>query len=399
MAISVGAKRSLSDYSLAGPKSRQAVESGLADAKWYAPHVRLNNTLYEIASFMVMRESVVWRWSHARHHSDTIIVGRDREIALQRPSSLLKLALKFVNMPTFFLYFQAILRHAFGRVTEEERAFIPESEFGKVFARARIYVSIYAGVIVLAVATGSLLPLMLIGLPNLYGAWLMVVYGLTQHAGLAEDVLDHRLNTRTVLMNPINRYLYWNMGYHIEHHIFPMVPYYNLPQLHELVRDQLPPAYNGLIDAYREIIPTLLRAIKDPNYYLVRVLPDAPPQQEEVHGSRAVVSEAAPDADGWVEVCDLSLLLPGEVLRFEHRGKSYAVYRTQIGQVFASDNKCTHGNAELASGFLEGACIECPRHNGRFDIRTGAVLRPPPRVALKTCAAREHNGKVLLKVE
>lgn len=135
MAISVGAERSLSDYSLAGPKSRQAVESGLADAKWYAPHVRLNNTLYEIASFVVMRESVVWRWSHARHHSDTIIVGRDREIALQRPSSLLKLALKFVNMPTFFLYFQAILRHAFGRVTEEERAFIPESEFGKVFAR------------------------------------------------------------------------------------------------------------------------------------------------------------------------------------------------------------------------------------------------------------------------
>ena len=45
----------------------------------------MNNTLYEIASFMVMRESVVWRWSHTRHHSDTIIVGRDPEIAVPRP--------------------------------------------------------------------------------------------------------------------------------------------------------------------------------------------------------------------------------------------------------------------------------------------------------------------------
>ena len=48
----------------------------------------MNNTLYEIASFMVMRESVVWRWSHTRHHSDTIIVGRDPEIAVPRPTDI-----------------------------------------------------------------------------------------------------------------------------------------------------------------------------------------------------------------------------------------------------------------------------------------------------------------------
>ena len=48
----------------------------------------MNNALYEIASFMVMRESTVWRWSHNRHHSDTIIVGRDPEIAVPRPPDL-----------------------------------------------------------------------------------------------------------------------------------------------------------------------------------------------------------------------------------------------------------------------------------------------------------------------
>ncbi|MCS7061049.1 MAG: fatty acid desaturase [Anaerolineae bacterium] len=358
----------------------------------------MNNALYEIASFMVLRESVVWRWSHARHHSDTIIVGRDAEIVRQRPLSLVGLALKFFNIPTFFKYFESIIRHAFGRVTAEERTFIPESEFGKLFLRARIYVAIYAGVIALAIGMGSILPLMFVGLPNLYGAWLMLVYGLTQHAGLAEDVLDHRLNTRTVLMNPINRYLYWNMGYHIEHHMFPMVPYYNLPKLHELVKPYMPPPYNGLIEAYREIIPTLLRVAKDPTYYLIRPVPPTPPEAHTPHTAPVITSDAAPNAEGWVDVCDLGQLLPGEALRFEHQGNSYAIYRTQIGQLFASDGKCTHGNAYLADGFLEGACIECPKHNGRFDIRTGAVLRSPPRTALKTYAAREHHGKIQVKV-
>ncbi len=363
----------------------------------------LNNALYEIASFMVCRESVPWRWSHARHHSDTIVVGRDPEIGVMRPPALGLLLLKLINIPYIFRFYRSVLRHAAGKLTPAERTYIPESESGRVFLRARIYLLIYAAVIALAVAMRSILPLLFIGLPNLYGAWLQVVYGIQQHAGLAENVLDHRLNTRTVYMNPINRYLYWNMGYHIEHHMFPMVPYHNLAKLHALVKDDMPPPYHGLVEAYREVIPTLIRQSKDPEYFVRRPLPPPAPQIEAaqggqpLHAAQVITSQAAPDAAGWVEVCELDLLAPGDVLRFEHGGKSYAIYRTQIGQLFASDAKCTHGNAQLADGFLQGACIECPKHNGRFDIRTGAVLRPPPRVALKTHEARERDGKVLLK--
>jgi fatty acid desaturase len=68
----------------------------------------------------------------------------------------------------------------------------------------------------------------LIGGPRLYGACLLQVYGFTQHAGMGENVLDHRLNTRTVTMCVVNRFLYWNMNYHVEHHMFPMVPYYRI---------------------------------------------------------------------------------------------------------------------------------------------------------------------------
>ena len=66
------------------------------------------------------------------------------------------------------------------------------------------------------------------------------MYGDTQHAGLAENVLDHRMNCRTVYMNPVNRYLYWNMNYHVEHHMYPTIPFHALPALGEAVKNQLP---------------------------------------------------------------------------------------------------------------------------------------------------------------
>src|SRR5215468_1449081 len=66
----------------------------------------LNNTLYEIASFMVLRESTPWRWSHTRHHSDTIIVGRDPEIAVPRPPNLFHIISAFFNLRVYPTYFR-----------------------------------------------------------------------------------------------------------------------------------------------------------------------------------------------------------------------------------------------------------------------------------------------------
>ena len=87
----------------------------------------MNNALYEIASFMVMRESTVWRWSHTRHHSDTIIVGRDPEIAVPRPPDIRTLVLGAFGLPVYPKYFRQILLHSFGRMSAEERTFVPAS--------------------------------------------------------------------------------------------------------------------------------------------------------------------------------------------------------------------------------------------------------------------------------
>ena len=115
-------------------------------------------------------------------------------------------------------------------------------------------------------ATGTIWPLLYVGGPTIYGAWLMVFFGITQHGGLREDVLDHRFSTRTVMMNPLFRFLYLNMNYHVEHHMFPAVPYRSLPALHTEIADQLPEPSSSTWAAYREIFHAIGKQADDPDH-------------------------------------------------------------------------------------------------------------------------------------
>ena len=234
----------------------------------------MNDVVYHAACFMIMREPTIWRWSHTRHHTDTIIVGRDPEIAVMRPTVALKVIGLFFAIPQVWSAIKKLVLHATGRLDAEEMTFVPEMERARVYLVARIWLAIHLAVIAAALYSRSWLPVLLVGpLPAMYGAWVHVMTGITQHGGLAEDVLDHRLNSRTVLMNPLLRFIYWNMNYHVEHHMFPMVPYHALPALHEAIKADLPPPTPGIFAAYREIIPALLRQRTDPGYSIPRQLP------------------------------------------------------------------------------------------------------------------------------
>ena len=79
---------------------------------------------------------------------------------------------------------------------------------------------------------------------------------------------------------PINRFLYWNMGYHVEHHMFPLVPYHALDRLHAAVKDDCPTPYPGLLAAWQEIVPALLKQVKDPAYCVKRKLPEPKAQTQ-----------------------------------------------------------------------------------------------------------------------
>jgi len=144
----------------------------------------IDESLYQLASFMIMRDPTTWRWSHTRHHTDTLVVGRDPEIAVMRPARLAKLLANLIGLVDVPVAFWLMFRHAGGRLTATEADYVPVSERRKVYRTARVHLAIYALTIAAAIGFRSWLPVVLVGGPRLYGACLFYVYGFTQHAGL-----------------------------------------------------------------------------------------------------------------------------------------------------------------------------------------------------------------------
>ena len=247
----------------------------------------MNTVVYHIASFMIMRNPITWRASHVRHHTDTVVLGRDPEIVAMRPPDLLRISLLFLGIIDVYSAVKRMFVHASGHIDPEEEMYVAPKDHYKVFRIARIWLALYALTIVICFLSGSILPLMLVGLPRLFGSWHYVMTGLLQHLGLAENVSDHRLNTRTVLMNPISRFIYLNMNYHLEHHLFTMVPYYNLPKLHLLIKHDVPPPEPSIRAAFMRLLPVLVKQLKYEDAVIVPKLPKgATPYRSEVEKLR-----------------------------------------------------------------------------------------------------------------
>lgn len=99
----------------------------------------------------------------------------------------------------------------------------------------------------------------------------------------------------------------------------------------------------------------------------------------------------------WVRICPVARLKLGEPLAFDHEGRSYVLYRLSSG-CYASEARCTHEDADLAEGTIIDDQIECPLHQGRFDIRTGKALCLPVEVDLAVYPVRENEGQIEISV-
>ena len=150
----------------------------------------------------------------------------------------------------------------------------PLKEKKKILWNSRFYVFIWLGIIFFSIYFETILPILYLLLPNYYGKPIWFLVNVTQHLGAALDKKDHRECTHSLNINPIFSFLYWHMEYHLEHHMFPMVPSYNLKKLHNLIKDQTPTPKEGLWGAYKEIIPAIIKQSKNPNYILKIELPN-----------------------------------------------------------------------------------------------------------------------------
>ncbi|WP_395688916.1 MocE family 2Fe-2S type ferredoxin [Aestuariivirga sp.] len=100
----------------------------------------------------------------------------------------------------------------------------------------------------------------------------------------------------------------------------------------------------------------------------------------------------------WIEACAVGDIAEEDVMRLDHAGKTFAIFRSPDNKYYATDGLCTHEKIHLADGLVMDNIIECPKHNGRFDYRTGEAKGAPVCINLKTYPVKVENGKVMIGI-
>ncbi len=241
----------------------------------------LNAVFLRIISFLGWNHPEVFTGSHQRHHRYTLHPPDDQEVIL--PVRLMVkhfLEQGFVNPRGFWWtmkYTLHIARNQIGADGGWELICFPadQPQLRVVPVRwARIVIFGHLLIAAVSLYFGLWIIPCIVSLAPFCGGWLFFLCNNAQHTGRVDNVPDFRLCCRTIVPNPLVRFLYWQMNYHTEHHMYAAVPCYNLPRLHRAIKHDMPVCH-GIIGAWREISTVLRRQKQDPAYKPEIVLPPA----------------------------------------------------------------------------------------------------------------------------
>jgi len=240
----------------------------------------LNAFFLRVISFLGWINFEVFIASHQRHHRHTLHPPDDQEVVL--PVKILKkhfFQQGFVNFTSLWWHIKYTIRIARGKMETpwELYCYPPDGPQLRIppVRWARTLLIGHGLIFAVSVAMGWWMLPVLTTLAPFYGGWLFFLCNNTQHVGLQDNVPDFRLCCRTIILNPVFRFLYWQMNYHTEHHMYAAVPCYHLKRLHEAIGHDLPPSPNGLIATWRQIGGILRRQESEPGYQYRAPLSDA----------------------------------------------------------------------------------------------------------------------------
>jgi len=232
----------------------------------------VNETVHYLAGLLSFSEPLRDRWLHAAHHTYTSYPQFDPEIVLEPPPRFNTLILDMFRVKVVVRFTGQIFHNAVKPDALTLR-YVPPTERRAVRLSAQVFVAYYLGVVVLSIVLRSWWPILFVFVARFVGAWLNSWIMFLQHGALQMSVPDWRRDARTVLTNPVNRFLVWNMNYHVEHHMYPTVPFHSLPALQRAIAYDCPPVYPSTIAGWREMLPALWRQRKEPTWFVERPVP------------------------------------------------------------------------------------------------------------------------------
>ena len=242
----------------------------------------LNRFFCHLLAFLGWINHEKFNASHTRHHRYTLHPPDDLEVVLPIRLMIRHFIMTgFIDPALAWTTLKTTLRIARGKFEGDwEMTLYPpaQPELRTPPMRwARVILFGHCLIAAVSLATGHWIIPVLVSLAPFYGGWLFFLCNNTPHIGLQDYVPDFRLCCRTFTLNPVVRFLYWQMNYHTEHHMYAAVPCYNLKHLHALIRHDLPPCPDGIIAVWREIAAIQLGQEKDPAYKHQPPLPSPAP--------------------------------------------------------------------------------------------------------------------------
>jgi 3-phenylpropionate/trans-cinnamate dioxygenase ferredoxin subunit len=100
----------------------------------------------------------------------------------------------------------------------------------------------------------------------------------------------------------------------------------------------------------------------------------------------------------WTRACATGDIDLEDLIRFDHGGQTFCIYRSPDDTFHATDGHCSHEKVHLADGLVMDFTVECPKHNGVFDYRSGEAKRAPACVNLRTYPVKVEDGHVYIEV-
>jgi fatty acid desaturase len=237
----------------------------------------LNAAFADLFAFLGWINHRTFAASHLRHHRSTLHPPDDLEVVVPIKYTVKDFIKNAFVSPLGLKYIiRNHIRIARGRIPEGEweTKLFPESAAAKrqeAISWSRAVLAGQACIVVGSLATHLWMLPVLITLAPFYGGCLFFFCNNTQHVGLQDYSTDFRLCARTFVPNPVVRFLYWHMNFHVEHHMYVAVPCYNLHKLRRLIEGDLPPA-KGIIGTWIEIGQILRKQREDPSYVYVPVI-------------------------------------------------------------------------------------------------------------------------------
>ncbi len=242
----------------------------------------VNEFFLYLFSFLTWNNPVHFRASHIlNHHPYTLYRGMDREV-IQIP---VRDKLNWVNFLSWFtfdwawfaVFFRVNVLHALGNGDADFFSWNPlfakdDPRRKEMCAWARIMVIAYVVLIAVFIVFHLWVGIFLV-FSYFFVRFLANLTGAIQHTGLGYDIPDWRVICHTVKLGPLGRYLYWNMNYHTEHHMYAAVPFFNLPKLRAAIEKDCPPAHASFVACLRKLYEIKAEQDRKPGYFWSPPLP------------------------------------------------------------------------------------------------------------------------------